>query len=97
MAQKSEGRKDDNGKLQWSLVPWDAMAEVVKVLMYGANKYGAQNWKQVPNGLSRYGDALLRHVIAYTQGNEKDLESGLPELAHIATNALFLLWVLGKL
>lgn len=33
------GVKKDEGKLRWSLLPWDAVEEVVKVLMFGANKY----------------------------------------------------------
>jgi hypothetical protein len=33
------GVKKDEGKLRWSLLPWDAMEEVIKVLMFGADKY----------------------------------------------------------
>lgn len=33
------GVKKDEGKLRWSLLPWDALEEVVKVLMFGADKY----------------------------------------------------------
>ena len=33
------GRKNDQGKLRWSLVPWDGLEGVVKVLDYGAAKY----------------------------------------------------------
>lgn len=33
------GVKKDEGKLRWSLLPWDALEAVVRVLMFGANKY----------------------------------------------------------
>ena len=38
------GRKDDAGKLRWSLIPTQALEDVVKVLTYGARKYGDDNW-----------------------------------------------------
>ncbi|HKE56465.1 MAG TPA: dATP/dGTP diphosphohydrolase domain-containing protein [Pyrinomonadaceae bacterium] len=40
------GVKKDLGKLRWSLLPWDALEEVVKVLMFGASKYADRNWEK---------------------------------------------------
>ena len=37
-------------------------------------------------------DALIRHVISYVIGDEKDEESGLSHLAHAVCNCLFLMW-----
>lgn len=87
--------KADSGKLQWSLLPFAEVEEVVKVLMKGASKYSPDNWKKCDN-TKRYEDALMRHVIAYIKGNKIDEVSqggdGLPHLAHAICNCLFLMW-----
>ena len=89
------GRKFDSNKLRWTLLPLDSVQQIVEVLEHGAQKYEIDNWKRVegaegPSG--RYANALLRHVIAYCSGEEKDPESGLSHLAHAGCNCLFLLW-----
>lgn len=84
-------RKDDAGKLRWSLLPWRALAKVVEVLEYGAGKYRAHAWVEVESAEDRYKEALLRHVAAFASGELIDPESGKSHLAHVACNALFLL------
>lgn len=85
------GRKSDAGKLRWSLLPVDAMREVIRVLMGGANKYAPNNWIHVPNARDRYYDALIRHATAWYEGERNDSEWGLHHLAHCACCCLFLL------
>ena len=85
------GVKHDAGKLDYSLVPWDGLEDVVRVLMFGAKKYDRHNWRKVPDSTERYRAALLRHVIAYAQGEENDPETGLPHVAHAVCCSLFLL------
>lgn len=89
---KEDGIKHDNGKLQMSLLPFESLEEITKVLEYGAKKYSKDNWKFVPEGKTRYEDAMLRHFSAYKRGEEFDEESGLKHLHHMACNALFLIW-----
>lgn len=79
---KNEGNKQDHGKDRWDLLPWYAVQEVVKVLTFGANKYGDENWKKVENLDQRYFAASMRHEIAYKSGQGPDDESGLHHLAH---------------
>jgi hypothetical protein len=86
-----KGRKDDCGKADWSLVPWEAMEPIVQVLMFGAEKYGPENWRDVPDAPRRYWSAAQRHLIAHLQGEVNDDESDLPHLAHAACCVLFLL------
>jgi len=83
--------KADAGKPPWPLLPWDALAHVVAVLGYGAKTYGPNTWQSVPDGQERYLGAMLRHIAAWKSGEVNDLDSGLPHLAHVATNALFVL------
>ena len=83
--------KKDSGKLKWSLIPFEELKDVVKVLMHGAEKYSADNWKKCDD-TTRYKDALMRHVVAYVSGEKTDEEFGLSHLAHAICNCLFLMW-----
>lgn len=84
-----KGMKYDDGKLDFTLLPWESVEEVVKVLMFGAEKYERDNWKDVGDGYYRYLKALARHFSDIMKGEDVDPESKLPHLAHIAVNALF--------
>ena len=83
--------KADSGKLQWSLLPFEELRDVVRVLMLGAKKYTPDNWKKCDD-VTRYKDALMRHVISYVSGDTIDNESGLSHLAHAVCNCLFLMY-----
>lgn len=85
------GVKFDDGKPDWSLLPLDAIEEVVKVMSFGAKKYTRDGWRAVPNAEDRYLAAMFRHIRAHRSGEEFDEESGLPHLAHAATCLVFLL------
>jgi hypothetical protein len=83
------GMKFDGDKRDFTLLPWDSVEEIVKVLEFGAAKYARDNWKHV--AADRYVKAAFRHLVAYSQGEEHDQESGLPHLAHLGCCVLFLL------
>jgi hypothetical protein len=85
------GRKFDAGKIDYTLIPWDGMEEIVKVLEFGARKYARDNWKHVEGGEQRYQAAAFRHLIAYNRGEKVDQETGLSHLAHAGCCLLFLL------
>ena len=91
----TEGKKYDTDKLDYSLVPWRAVDEVVKVLMFGAitKGYGRNNWKHVPNAKRRYAAAAYRHINAMMEGEWRDVESGLPHAAHAVCCLIFILWL----
>lgn len=84
------GQKFDSGKLRWALLPVDAVTEVVKVLMFGAGKYGDRNWEQGIN-YDRLYDAAKRHLEAWWAGEDVDPETGISHLAHCGCCVLFLL------
>lgn len=86
-----EGTKFDTGKPDWSLLPLDAVEEVVKVMDMGAKKYARNNWQQMQD-INRYRAAMMRHMKAEQSGESTDPESGLPHIAHVACNAIFLVW-----
>ncbi len=87
----SPGAKLDRGKIRVGMVLLGfsrALAEVARVGTYGAEKYTADGWVEVPDGEARYTDAMFRHLFAEAGGEESDRESGLAHAAHAAWNAL---------
>lgn len=81
-------KKYDEGKPKLSMIPIDVKAEVAKVLEFGADKYGRDNWSECEDS-RRYIDAALRHIDAYVSGEILDKESGRNHLAHAITNLMF--------
>lgn len=83
--------KADQGKPHPSYVPVALIEGVMAVREYGNAKYhDPDNWKQVEP--ERYHQATLRHILAAWNDPYKiDPESGLPHIAHVATNIGFLL------
>lgn len=75
------GTKHDNGKVRMSLIPTDALIGAANGLTYGERKYGTHNFR---NGIeySRLADATLRHLSAWLEGENLDLESGNSHLDH---------------
>lgn len=91
----TEGVKNDQEKLRWDLVPWDAVEPIVAVLNFGAVKYAADNWAK---GICyrRVFAALIRHLTAWFTApllgqDGKDPESGLSHLSHAGCCLFFLL------
>jgi hypothetical protein len=89
----ANGKKNDQGKARYDLLPWKAVTQVVAVLEFGAyvKNYGPDNWRQVKEWRRRYFSAACRHLISWTLGEQLDAESGLPHLAHAACCVLFML------
>lgn len=80
-------------KREWSLVDFDFIEEMVKVMEMGAEKYGAFDWKkdEWTERRNEFWNAGFRHQKAFLMGEKKDRESGLPHLAHAACN-MMMLW-----
>ena len=83
--------KADQGKPHPSWVPVALIEGVMAVREYGNQKYhDPDNWKKVEP--ERYHQAMLRHILAaWNDPYRIDPESGLPHIAHVATNIAFLL------
>lgn len=87
--------KADAGKIRPTLVPVSLIKAVAEVREYGCAKYkDPENWRAVEP--QRYKDALYRHLLAYLGGEEKDQESGLHHLWHMACNVAFLIEMEGR-
>jgi hypothetical protein len=83
------GIKHDQGKPQWNLLPLKYLVGVVRVLMFGAKKYDAWNWRKGMPWSQPY-NALMRHLIAWSEGEETDPETGESHLDHAMCCLIFL-------
>lgn len=92
MINKGTGVKLDNEKPKLADMLFcfqEVLPELCKIYEFGTNKYGESNWKKVENGENRFKNALIRHFLS----NKKyDDETGVLETAHVAYNALMVLW-----
>lgn len=99
------GRKDDNGKLPWWLLPILPIREIIRVMHWAAYEkqptpYGPNNWQHVENARQRYYDAAMRHLTDWWDLHQRgvspeekaDHESGFHILAHAGCCVIFLLW-----
>lgn len=82
--------KFDQDKLPLHLLSTEAMNQTAAVLKFGAQKYAEHNWRK-GFAWSRPLSAAMRHLTAFNAGEDKDPESGLSHLAHLACCVMFLL------
>lgn len=87
---KLPGAKNDDGKLQLSAVPPEAIVAIARIREYGNRKYAdPQNWRRVLP--EKFHEAMLRHCLAcWEDPYAVDPESGLPHLWHLMCNGAFL-------
>ena len=87
---KEEGQKFDQGKTRYDLIPPDSLRDMADVLTFGSAKYSDDNWRKVDSPEKRYYSAAMRHLESYRMGDEVDIESGFPHLAHAMCCLIFL-------
>jgi len=91
-------QKRDEGKLDWSILPWDQLEAVVRVFEFSARKYGRESFKEsgdeAPTLIYRcIWAALFRHsVAALKTPTSVDEESGELHLAHACACVLMLIF-----
>ncbi len=84
-------KKNDAEKPRMELLDPDYMLGVAQVLTFGAKKYDAYNWQKAnEDDIERIKGAILRHQMAYMNGEIVDPETGLNHMYHIGCNAMFL-------
>ena len=84
------GVKYDQAKPRLDLIPPGPLFELAKVYAFGAEKYTPYNWRKGMKWSRIYG-ALLRHLMAWWDGEDVDLETGMSHLIHAGWNAITLL------
>jgi len=90
MKKEKVALKNDDKKNRVELLSTDAMEDIAEVLTFGAKKYAAHNWRKGFKW-SRLIGAAMRHLFAWSRGEDKDPETGLSHLAHCGCCIMFLL------
>ena len=83
------GHKDDHDKERMDLIPPEAVLALARVLTYGAAKYEDRNWEK-GMAWSRPYAALMRHMLAWWGGEDKDPETRYSHLWHALCCVVFL-------
>jgi hypothetical protein len=84
--------KFDQGKVDWAILPLDAVEEIIKVFQFGEQKYARGNFAN-GDGLeyTRMLNSLMRHTTSFMRGEDNDPESGLSHMGHAGCCVLMLL------
>src|ERR1700690_1821811 len=80
----------NEGKLDWTLLDFDALEAMVRVQTFGARKYERDNWKRGMSNETILG-CLMRHATALMKGELLDPETKESHAAHVAVNAMYFL------
>jgi len=83
----------NTGKLEWTLIDFESLEPMVKVLMFGAHKYAPNNWKKGQTYTTII-DCTIRHLTAILRGEDIDPDSGEPHIGHVQCNAMFLSYMM---
>jgi hypothetical protein len=81
--------KFDNEKPMMELLSRVALEGCATVLTFGSKKYAPDNWRKGFKWRRLIG-AAMRHLMAISDGEDVDPESGLPHVDHLACCVMFL-------
>lgn len=65
-----------------------AIKYLAQISEVGAKKYSWKGWEKVPDGINRYGDAMLRHLLAEETEGPIDADTQCLHAAQVAWNAM---------
>jgi hypothetical protein len=80
----------DAGKPDLSQIPLPALESAAYVFMFGARKYGKDNYRAGMDHRQLIA-STLRHVNKWNWGEDSDKESGISHLAHALVDLMILI------
>lgn len=79
----------NKGKPELSQLPPEFLIELAALMTECSKKYKKWNYALGQPYTMAY-DSMMRHILAFMSGDDKDRESGFSHLTHIAANALIM-------
>jgi hypothetical protein len=67
-------------KVPLHCIPCGPLMEVGLAFMEGGRKYGSHNYRKIGVKASTYYDAVMRHMMAWWEGEDIDKDSGVPHI-----------------
>jgi hypothetical protein len=89
----AKGTKYDDGKPPMALLDPEYLEGVARVLGFGADRYGPDNWRG-GIGFRRLISAAQRHLNSINKGEDIDSDSGEQHAFHLGCCAMFLSWMI---
>ncbi len=86
---EEKSQRFNNGKIQTKEIDPAFILGIGDVLTKSREKYDAFNWTKNTK-LSVPYESMMRHLMAFMQGEDFDKESGKHHLLHVATNVMFM-------
>lgn len=86
------GTKNDQGKAPIHFITREFMEGLARAQGFGAKKYGDYNFTK-GIAYTRLLDAAMRHILAFTWGEDNDIESGESHISHAAANLNMLMFM----
>lgn len=77
-------------KAPMSTVPANVLAEIGVAMLEGASKYGRHNYRAVGVRGSVYYDGVMRHLMAWWEGEDIDADSGMSHVTKAITSLVVL-------
>ncbi|WP_314435899.1 dATP/dGTP diphosphohydrolase domain-containing protein [Massilia timonae] len=77
-------------KAPMSTVPATVLAEIGVAMLEGASKYGRHNYRAVGVRGSIYYDGVMRHLMAWWEGEDIDPDSGMSHVTKAITSLVVL-------
>lgn len=78
-------------KIPLHLIPSGAARQLAWALKFGADKYGAFNWRETQIDAMTYIGAIRRHLDEWAEGCDYAEDSMLHHIAHIMANCAILM------
>lgn len=86
-------QRANKGKLEWDLIPLEALEPTVRAMMDGARKYAPHDWMKGQK-FSTIFNSTMRHLVELQAGHDLDKKSGLPIIGHVGANVVIMSWML---
>ena len=96
MSSNKTSVRHNEGKLDWTLLDFDSLEPLVKVMTTGELEYGRFNWQKPCKSPNEHIQSTFRHLTALNRGELYDKKSGELHSGHIMSNMMMYNYQINK-